>query len=158
MKRRVHLQGLGAALALAGLAPLLVAADINHVHPPMNSGGLIHLDAPTPLAPGQWAASGWLDYAYSPLVWRYNDGTSTPAIAHALRLEPVFALGLTPLVDAAVALPLLLRQGGPVSPELGDLSGTALGDVRVLGRLNLLPTRIFTLGLALVVELTLPTG
>lgn len=150
------------ALAVMLFAPLLVAANVNHWQPPFNSTGLLQLDHGKPLPAGSYSANFWLDYAYRTLVYRFPDGSYNPVINHQLGLDASLSYSITNRIDVAVGVPLLLRQWGAAPPTtvegFADPSGTGLGDMRLSGRVLLLPASVWNGDFAFKLDLFLPTG
>lgn len=146
------------ALLLALVSPLLMAANLSTLEPAIGGAGLLSLDSPGGLAPGQWHGRTWFFYAHDPLVRAFSDGSRQPVVGSQLRADAVVTLGLVRGIDVALDLPVLLRQWQTQPLSGGDPGGSGLGDLRLLARWEALPARIFGLGLAGALQLTLPTG
>ncbi len=155
-------------VAIAALAPLLCAAtgDVSRFRPPPAHDGLLGVEGAPVLYPLQYAAGATLSYARNPVVWRYQDGTYEPVVGQQLGLDLSFAIGLLPLFDLGVVVPVTLLQRGPKSSLRGldaveqvtSVGGTLMGDVRLQPRLALMQERSWGFGLAVISEITLPTG
>ncbi len=147
-----------ALLAAPATAP--AGADISRFRPGMSVDGLLNLDASEGLFAGQVAAAVLFSYANRPLVWRYPDDTYEPIIGQQLTVDLIGTVGLGRLIDVAVALPVTLVQKGPSGAALGELSlaGAGVGDLRVVPRIALVRERSYGVGLAVIPELTFPTG
>ncbi|MBI5510350.1 MAG: OmpA family protein [Deltaproteobacteria bacterium] len=143
---------------LTSATSVLAAGDVTRFHAPVTATGLLGADAAEPLYPMQFSAGAVVGYVHNPLVWLYPDGTYDPVIGRQLTLDLTGAVGIIRRVDVGVDLPLTLIQHGFESAGLGSLSGAAIGDLRLLPRLYLLPERSFPVGVAFVPELTFPTG
>ena len=141
---------------LLGSAATAQAMDINRLHVPMTGDGLLSVDSPDPLWPMQLSATAYLGYAYDPAVWVYSNNTYSSVVSHQLLLDTIVGLGVIPLLDVAVSLPLILGQSA--TDDLGAVSGSALGDMRLLVRGNVLPARIFDGALSIVADVAVPTG
>lgn len=157
------------ASALLLLAPLLLgAADINRLRSPVTHDGLIGVAGTDALPPLHFNGSALLGYAYNPLVWRFEDGTYEPVIEHQLTMEAMFTLGIVRFIDLSVGIPVLLWQDGPppadpTDPDpflvdLGEIRGSALGDLRVIPRIQFADERTFGFGGSFESEFTFNTG
>jgi outer membrane protein OmpA-like peptidoglycan-associated protein len=166
---RVVLTGTLAVLVSFGVAPRVHAGgDVTRLRAPMTTDGLIGVEGTDALPPLHWNAALAFGYAYNPLVWRFSDGTYEPVIEHQLTAELVGTIGLFRFVDVGVALPFLLYQDGPPAPtandpdpfavNIGTVSGSGVGDLRVMPRLQFADERTYGMGGALVCEFTFNTG
>jgi outer membrane protein OmpA-like peptidoglycan-associated protein len=119
---------------------------------------MLGVDAAEVLYPMQFQVGTTLSYTDSPLVWRYADGSYDPVINRQVILDIVATAGVWDLVDVALALPIAIDQAGPSDAGFGELSGAGLGDLRLIPRVYLVHERSFGFGVAIIPELTLPTG
>lgn len=155
----VRFASLGCVLVVAAAGGAARAeGDLRRFQAPLVPTGLLATSESEVLFPDQYTVGLTLDYARNPLVWRYADGSYTPIIGQQLNLEVAAAVGLMPLVDIAVALPLSIMQRGSPDAGLGDLRGAAIGDLRLAPRVALLPERVYGLGVTAVAEVIAPTG
>jgi outer membrane protein OmpA-like peptidoglycan-associated protein len=153
------------ALLLA-VAPLGdgATADVSRFRPPPSGVELPATNTASVLQPLQYALSASFSYAHNPLVWRYQDGTYDPLIAHQLMLNLGAGIGVFKLFDVGLELPIALVHSGPEDNGLGisnsgaSVSGAGIGDLRLVPRLALFPERSFGFAMAVVSEITLPTG
>ena len=143
-------------------APLLMGANVNHWQPPLDATGLLQVDHGQPLHKGLYSANLWLDYAYRPLVFRFPDGSYDPVINQQLTLDASFSYSLLDWLQVGVGLPVIVRQGGAAPAtaveSLTSPSGTGLGDLRLSGRLLLLPAHVWGVDVSAKLDLFLPTG
>lgn len=120
---------------------------------------MLGIDTPQVLFPMQLHIGTTLSYADKPLVWRYSDGSYDPVISRQWMLDIVATAGVWDLVDVGFALPIAVEQSGPPDAGFGELSGAGLfGDLRLIPKVYLVHERVFGFGLAIVPELTMPTG
>ena len=133
-----------------------------------NRRGLIDVEEAS-VAPHLTLDAGlWLGYARNPLlVYRLGDNARLgPLVESRLGAELVASVGLYDRFEVGVDLPVTLYQGRPGNiPEalvpgtlLTSLSTTGSGDLRLLGKWQLLHQRDHGVNLALMPALTLPSG
>lgn len=148
------------------LAPLLIGAtaDITRYRPPASPFDLLGSEAASALQFMQFSAAATTSYALNPLVWRHDDGTYEPVIGHQVTMDLAVCMGVFPLIDVGLVLPVALVQSGPSDNGLSidsakrSLNGAGVGDLRVVPRLSILQRRSFGVDLAIASELTFPTG
>ncbi|MCK5688682.1 OmpA family protein [Myxococcota bacterium] len=146
-------------LLILALLPinLMAQTDLRRFKPsPFPKCGLSQSGAET-LSPMQTTLGLTLDYSYNPLVWRYPDNSYQSVIDHQTSATLHAAIGLIPGLDTGISLPLIYQNGSD-TPELGDVSGAALGDVHIFSRLKILDYRRFGFSLATLLDIGLPTG
>lgn len=148
-------------MVLALAAPRSAAAqtaDATRYRAPTTSQGGLGFDGARTLMPTQWTLSLYGAYAKNPVVWIYPDETYEPVIEDQLVTHLGLTAGLWHGIDLGLVLPVLALQRGPTGAGLGDLSGSAVGDLRIVPRVALLAERTSFMSLALLPELVLPTG
>ncbi|OGR07213.1 MAG: hypothetical protein A2341_11095 [Deltaproteobacteria bacterium RIFOXYB12_FULL_58_9] len=159
---RLNLQAAvcAAVVLFAHLPHASAGADITRYRPPMTTDGLLSTDTSETLHPWQLSGAAYLTYTSNPLVWRYADDTYEPVIDQQLTLDLVAAIGVMSGVDVALALPIVFMQSGPNNADLGglELAGAGFGDLRLTPRINILRERSWGFGLAILPELSFPTG
>ena len=98
-----------------------------------------------------------VNHAYQPLVLA-NDTTGEviPLLQHQTQLDLVGAIGLGDQLQFGVALPVTVHQTAGDEP-LRELNATAMGDVRLIPKLNLLNSGK-GIQLAVASAVSLPTG
>jgi outer membrane protein OmpA-like peptidoglycan-associated protein len=127
----------------------------------MTADGLLGADGAEGLHPLQLSFAAYLNYGRNPLVWYYEaDNTYEPIIGQQLTLDLVASAGVWERVDLSMALPVVLVQKGPARALLAgvELAGAGVGDLRITPRITLLRQRSYGIGLAVIPELTFPTG
>jgi hypothetical protein len=113
----------------------------------------------------QWNVGSTLSYAYRPVVLRRagSDDTAFVPVQNQLALDLVGGVGLGARGFFGFALPLTLAQEGTSGlpstiSTTGRVPTSALGDLMLLGKANVLDNRDGGFGLAVLANLTLPTG
>ena len=159
----------GPAIAVLALAaPVLIgAADIGRLRIPVAPDGAIGVASTEALPPLHFNASVLVGYGHNPLVWRFEDGTYEPLIEHQLVLDAMVTVGIIRFIDLSVGIPVLLYQEGvphdpsdpdPENVDLGRLGGSAVGDLRVIPRVQLADELTFGFGASFESEFTFNTG
>lgn len=133
-------------------------ADVTRFRAPITQRGGIGIDAAQPLAPLQLAAGVWLDYGKNPVTFRYPLDTYQPVVSHQLILDATLAMGIINGVDVGVVVPVMLSQTGPDGTGFADLTGSSVGDIRLVPRVQLVDESSWGVSVAFIPELTLPTG
>ena len=117
---------------------------------------------------GQWklAVGFWMHYSLDPLFLVSSvTGQEQALMSHQLGGDLQIGLGVLSWLDIGLTLPMSLTQVGrmPVLDVLEtssgrELSGFAMGDLRIRARLQLLKQQPFGIDLALLPYLGVPTG
>ena len=104
----------------------------------------------------------FFNYSDDPLKARQGDNILSTVVENQLGLDLVLGIGFFDLLELSLDLPIILYQ------ESGDLryvhrpgetlSKRALGDLRITPKITLLDSREDFVGLAFLVNLSLPTG
>lgn len=103
----------------------------------------------------------YLNYARHPLVLRSTvTDDSVAVIANQLQADVLVAVGLLDLFELGVGVPVTLFQNSGDSGTLPtpDVAAVAAGDIRLYPRWTILPAGDTGFGLALLAEVTLPSG
>jgi len=124
----------------------------------MVQDGLFGVSNAKTLTPWHYSAAATIGYAFNPVVLRYDDNSYDPLISHQTAMDLTFAMGVFPFIDVGIDLPIILRQSGPVDPLLGSFSGSSMGDIRLLPRIQIADGDILGLSAAVVTEVAFPTG
>ncbi|HVE88032.1 MAG TPA: OmpA family protein [Myxococcales bacterium] len=133
-----------------------------------NRQGLIDVEDATVAPHLTWDAGLWMGYARNPLlVYRTEDNARLgPLVESRLGAAVVASVGLYDRFEVGLDLPVILYQGRPGNiPEalvpgasLASLSTTGAGDLRLLGKWQVLRQRDYGVNLALMPAVTLPSG
>ncbi|NRD47175.1 OmpA family protein [Corallococcus exiguus] len=172
----------GAALRLAVLGLLLNTAaahaqpdpfsrgfDAVPVKPTAAQSSGIGLEGATVEPVGSYRGALLFDFNWRILALKLGDEKLGNLLPYRLDAHLLFSYQLLERLELGVDLPVTLLQGdnfsllgdalnAPDFPGAAGVSGTTLGDIRVLPRVSLLNPDRFPLGLALVAEVRLPTG
>lgn len=142
-------------LLLSLVAPSAFAIDADTFEPAgsgLDEQGGLQLVAPSVGDAGDAYGGLMLVYAHNPVVQVFDDGTRTALVGSQFgaHLMGGYTFGQVLRLDVDV----------PVYPYVGgqDLSGGAMGDVRVAGVVQLVDIESDGIGLAIVPQLALPTG
>ncbi|RKH07972.1 OmpA family protein [Corallococcus sp. CA047B] len=172
----------GAAIRLAALGLLLTTAaahaqpdpfsrgfDAVPVKPTAAQSSGIALEGATAEAVGSYRGALLLDFNWRILSLKLGDEKLGDLLPYRLDAHLLFSYQLLERLELGVDLPVTLIQGdnfsllgdalnAPDFPGAAGVSGTTLGDIRLLPRVNLLNPNRFPVGLAVVTEVRLPTG
>lgn len=151
--------------ATAGAEPI-PSLDLRYFQPPADPKGSLYLEPVMTPGAGQFNTSGWLSYAYRPVVLRDAAGnTSSRLISHQLSFDMLANIGIGSRASLGIAIPTVVRQWGDTNPSTAavmhdsSLAGTALGDLSVLGKATIVQhDEMGGFGLAAVGRIGLPTG
>lgn len=115
---------------------------------------------------GEWNTSGWLSYAYRPVVVRDANGDVVSAvIRHQTSFDFLAGLGVGRRAAVGLVIPTVLRQTGETTPAtvrvIGDSgrAARALGDISLTGKVTLIgQSEMGGFGLAALGRVSLPSG
>ncbi len=147
-------------------APLTRDVDIERFSPAPDADGLLSIQGTRTPGPWRWNAALVFDYASRPLATTVGGVRSYP-IDQRLTGNAILQLGLWGRFALALDVPVALYQtgNGTAYDGVSALTGTALRDPRVSGRVRILGaesdaegTRQDGEGLALMVATTIPVG
>ena len=163
--RRRRLSVAGAAVLGVGLTPRIAAAyDANRFHP---AAGTQAMTAVESAAVGDSLATRFsvlYHYARSPLVAEYPDGVMVGPLLQGLSVvDLTVGMAVFDRFELGIGLPMglgLSGQSGEIleGDRAQDPQGGALGDLRGVFGVALLPRRGEGVGLAVGLEATAPTG
>jgi outer membrane protein OmpA-like peptidoglycan-associated protein len=136
------------------------------LRPSMDRDGILDVEWANIDDPGTYDAALWLNYAYNPMVLnlRNIDGTSTRVgslIQHRVGASVVAATALFDWLEVGGEIPLVLfqtRGSGVPGLDLGDLNAVGIGDLRVAAKIQALQAKDAVVDVAILPQLTLPTG
>jgi OOP family OmpA-OmpF porin len=160
------------AVASAAVIPLIVHADdparrdfdVDPTKPAVLGDGAWAVETAAPHASGTGRVELLVDYSRKLLALRLGDERLGDAVRDRLALHAIGGLVLGP-VELGADIPFVAYQGSDLSPLaargvspqlLEPIEATAMGDVRVAGKIPILSRRILDLAGAL--EVGLPTG
>lgn len=154
-------------LLVAVVFALLVDARLGHAQ----AGVDLRIFRPTPFAHGaivtdradtgeQWDYSIGLtfDYALNPLVWRNRDNTIVTAVEGQIFGELGASISFLDWLAAGVSLPVSLGFFANDLRGLSPAPNPGIGDLRVLGKVRILDQYKHFVSLAIIPEVTFPTG
>jgi MYXO-CTERM domain-containing protein len=161
-----------AAVALAAATvPATASADergfaVERFRLAGDSDGLLDVEGGRTIPTGRLELSLWLGGADDPLV--VYDGMTGERLGRLVDLrlggELAAAYGVTPWLEAQVAMPIVLFQDrgqmseAAVDGDLGAISASGLGELRLAGKLWALRQERDGLDLALIPAVTVPTA
>ncbi len=137
----------------------VMAADLQQFHPTTNGLGLLGVEGYRTLEPLQPAAGLSFNYARALLTFYPVDDDPIGVSAYQFVGDFHAGIGLLDRFDVGLAFPVVLSQGGiaPGDGE-GDLPSMATGDLRIVGRVQVLDPEKAPVGMAFVLPVMLPTG
>lgn len=152
-----------AALVIGALSPTAQAqerADVGRLRTAVTTEGLFMTDGTRMLYPGQTTFGLTSHFARNSVAFRYPDFDDAfdPVVGQQLFMDLSVGIGLFYGVDIGIVLPTVLRQRGPVDAGLGDLTGAGIGDLRLVPRVQIIEEADWGVDVALIPEITLPTG
>lgn len=135
-------------------------SDASRLRTAVTPYGLFMTDGSKTLLPGQFTLALTPHYAADPVSFRFPDFDDAfePVIEDQLFLDFAVGIGLFYGVDIGLVLPTVLRQSAPIEAGLGDLSGGGVGDLRLVPRIQIIEQEDWGVDVAVIPELTLPTG
>ncbi len=147
--------GLGLS-GIAGAAP--PAMDVQHFTPHGDRTGWFVTESAQTLRLGQPAFGMWLNYARNPFLHSVDGAVQDRVVSDLATMDIQAAIGLG-MADVAIDLPVHLYVAGDgVEAWGGPVSGTTLGDLRIMPKVRFLDPDKLGFGLGLALPVTLPTG
>ena len=107
------------------------------------------------LAPGEFALGGHVNYARNPLVFLVDGHRTASSIRDNTTLQLHAVMGILERLELSLGLPIVLHQGGG-DPLYAPSSSTALGDLRLRPRVQILQQWKDGISLTLSPTLTIP--
>lgn len=131
--------------------------DIEHYAPaPL---GLSTVDSSRAMEWREYAVGVFVHYARNPLVLFADRLQVGEVVSHRLSMDIVGTLGITRWLEATLAVPLTFYQAGDPDLPTGELSSFGARDLRASVKLSIATQDVTgLLGIAIVPEVTLPTG
>jgi outer membrane protein OmpA-like peptidoglycan-associated protein len=124
--------------------------------------GVVTLDSSDTLKHLRWYAGLGFTYSHTPLRAARSGKTLFRFVGHHLAMDVVGALGIWKYFEVGVHLPAVLYQDGsdpdPLFGVGSSLGTAALGDLRLVAKVRFWRRQGRGFGLALVPQLTIPTG
>ena len=160
--RRSMLVCLLGAIAGLGLSGTVGAAppamDVQHFTPHGDRTGWFVTESAQTLRLGQPAFGMWLNYARNPFLHSVDGAVQDRVVSDLATMDIQAAIGLG-MADVAIDLPIHLYVAGDgVEAWGGPVSGTTLGDLRIVPKVRFLDPDKLGFGLGLALPVTLPTG
>jgi hypothetical protein len=163
---------LAAAAMLCLLAPAsarsepLPSVDLRLFQPSADPKGSLYMEPVATPGPGQWNASGWMSYAYRPVVLRGPGGElRSKLVSHQLSFDVLANIGIGARGAAGLSIPTVLRQWGDTDPATASVMqrssrpDSALGDLALHAKAVVVkPHELGGFGLAALGRVSLPTG
>ncbi|MCS6901096.1 MAG: hypothetical protein RMJ98_15880, partial [Myxococcales bacterium] len=157
-----------AAWVFAGTARAELQPSINlrGFFPPPGPKGMLYLESVNASGHLQFNTSGWLSWAYRPLVVRQQGRIIAALVQHQTSLDLAGAVGLGKRLELGLVLPVVLHQSGDRSSitdqvlEGSRIPAQAIGDATLALKATLRPVdeEFGGIGLALVGRMGVPTG
>jgi OOP family OmpA-OmpF porin len=135
-------------------APARAQVDAQRFKPAVTHDGWVNAEGTAVRHPDdRWDLALWLNYAHNPLISADDAGNLNRAfVGGRVGFDAVVSASLTRRLALGAALPLFVLQSGDAAP-----SGSGIGDLRVVPKLELLSDLESGVGLALLAEVRLPT-
>lgn len=131
--------------------------------PSVSPNGILSVETSTTLPNLRWAVGAYFSYANDPLVVKVHNETVYRLVGHQLQMDLTAAVGIWWFFELGMHLPVALYQRGSPPTEViaggvPALSASALGDLRIVPKVRFWLNRKHGFGLALLGQLTVPTG
>ena len=147
------LLGLAAAFSAATAA----AQDVQNFKPAPGVHNYVELFSADTLDKGQFVPSLYVNAAKSPLVFREGDKITRDYVDRLTTINLLATFGVTNWLELAADIPLHIAEGTELAAR--DKEGFSLGDLRFIGKFNLIkPKASSPVGLGVVLPVTVPTG
>jgi hypothetical protein len=164
-RRAAALALLASLVSLSAHADPLPSLNLRGFSPAPGPGGSLYLEPVNTPGSYQFNTSGWLSWAYRPLVTRQNGEIASSIVKQQTSLDAAFAIGLGKRAEVGLVLPMILEQGGDddalTRRALGGtaIPSQAIGDPTLTGKVSLIPVgELGGFGLGLVARVGLPVG
>ncbi len=137
--------------------------NVQHFEPSTSSVGVVTTDPSATPGPWRWHVGLTLSYVNDPLRARQDDRTLYKLVHDQLMADLVFSLGIWHYFELGVHLPLALYQNSAgdetnLPNAVPDIRGFSTGDLRIVPKVRFWKNRPHGFGLALITQLTAPTG
>jgi hypothetical protein len=164
-RRAAALALLASLVSVSAHADPLPSLNLRGFSPAPGPNSTLYLEPVNTPGSYQFNTSGWVSWAYRPLVVRQNGEIAASLVKQQTSFDAAFAIGLGKRVEVGLVLPLILEQGSDdnalTQRVLGDtkIPSQAIGDPTLAAKLSLVPVgELGGFGLALVGRLGLPVG
>ncbi len=161
MKKRVGIAVATAAMCMASTMGVASAEeggfDAQTFRPALGPGGhIITVEGADTASYLQPYGGIWFDVMSDPLKVSFEDGESESIIDRRLQGQAIFGMGLHERLNVEIGLPVVMSHRGSFMDV--ETEGTGLGDVFARGKWSLSSSQDDLLGLALMLDATVPTG
>jgi parallel beta-helix repeat protein len=156
-RRRAVVAPMTLVLALASVPAMAQdrGFDVQQFQPmPSQQGNFVTLSSGRTFPRGVWEVGMLFNYANDPLVLQDADGERVRSVVAGQFVGNVLgSISIIDPLELAFDLPLVLASQGD-----GAIGGAGIGDLRVLGKFSFLDQTPTGFGLAVLLDMRLPTG
>ena len=132
--------------------------DVQHFHPHANQYGWFATESAQTLELWQPAFGLWFNYAHDPFVHRRDGIVADHIVADLATMDLQAGIGFG-VADIAIDVPIHVAVAGEgLSAWGGEVSGAAMGDLRVQPKIRFVDPVKRGFGLGLALPVSLPTG
>jgi len=168
MSRRYYLGLLIGALLGVGMTqtaaaqqladPGKPALDVQNFQPATSPYGIFSVDGSSSTGHLKLSGGFILNYAKEPLRLVPDVGDPISIVDQQLAGDVLVALGLFDVVEIGVGFPVYLVNSAELPQSTSDLNGATIGDLRIRPKYTILRNDQSPIGLAIALQLGLPTG
>ncbi len=148
----------GTAAAQQFQDPGAGSLDVQNFKPVPSPYGIFSVDGAEGTRHLSLSAGFILNYAKEPLRLVPETGDPIPLVESQLAGDVLAAFGLFDIFELGIGFPIYFINSAEVPTSTEDLSGATVGDLRFRPKLTLLDHNKSVLGLALAVQVGVPTG
>lgn len=130
--------------------------DVEHLAP--TALGMVNQDRSEAQVWREYTVGLYLHYARNPLVLFADRLQVGEVVAHRMSMDLIGTIGIQSWLDLTVAVPVTWWQQGDTTLPTGDLSSLGMRDVRISPKFTALRQSWAGVGLAIVPEISVPTG
>jgi outer membrane protein OmpA-like peptidoglycan-associated protein len=140
-----------AFLLLLGAREVHAQVDAERFKPAVTHDGWVNAEGSAVRHPDDaWELGAWLNYARHPLIIADDDGLVEPLVEGRATLDLLGSVSFSRRFALGLGLPVFVQNGDAAS-------GSGIGDLRLVPKLELVSDRDDGFGLALAAELRAPT-